>query len=63
MPVQALVTGKRYEGKYVALESFTSNRVVASGKNPSHVLDAAEKKGVADPVLVYVPRSGISHIY
>jgi len=63
MATQALVTEKRYEGKYVALESFTNNRVVSSGKNPARVLSAAAKKGVAHPVLVFVPRGDIAHIY
>ena len=45
MKSQALVAEKKYEGKYVALESFTNNRVVASGKDPLRVMTAAGKTG------------------
>ena len=63
MSSAALVAENKYEGKYVALESFTSNHVVASGKNPAHVLNAAEKKGIASPVIIFVPKEDITYIY
>lgn len=59
----ALVAEKKYEGKYVAFASFTDKRVVASGKDPVRVLNFAEKKGITEPVIVFIPRSNISHIY
>ncbi len=63
MAAQVLVAGKKYEGKYVAFESFTSTKVVSSGKDPVRVINAAEKKGIVEPVVVFVPRSDIAYIY
>lgn len=60
---QALVAEKRYEGKYVALESFTNNRVVSSGADPERVIKNAEKKGVAAPVLLFVPKGNLTQVY
>lgn len=60
---QTLVSDKKYKGKYVALKSFAENVVVASGKNPSEVMARANKKGVKEPVLVFVPEKPAVHIY
>jgi hypothetical protein len=57
------VNQKRYMGKYVALRSFVDKKVVASGKRPSDVAERAGKKGVKNPVIVFVPEKNISHIY
>ena len=46
-------------GKYIVTDSFTSNKVIASGKDPSKVLDEAAKKGVKDPVINFVYKKGI----
>ena len=58
-----LVADKKYEGKYVALESFTNKRVVASGNNPVRVLNAATKKGFTESVIVFVPKENMTYIY
>jgi len=63
MSSQALVAEKKYAGKYVALESFTNNRVVASGKDPLRVLNAAGKTGVKEPVIVFIPKENMTYIY
>lgn len=60
---QALVAEKRYEGKYVALESFTNNRVVSSGSDPERVIKNAEKKGVTAPVLLFIPKGNLTQVY
>ncbi len=57
------VSQKRYMGKYVALKSFVDKKVVASGKRPSEVAEHAGKKGVKNPVIVFVPEKNISQIY
>jgi hypothetical protein len=57
MSCQTLVSNKKYAGKYVALKSFVENKVIASGKNPSEVIKRANKKGIKDPVLIFVPQN------
>ncbi len=63
MAKSVLVADKKYEGKYVALESFISNKVVASGKDPEKVLNAATKSGAKEPVIVFVPKQNMAYIY
>ena len=63
MAGQVLVKEKRYEGKYVAMVSFTNNRVVASGDDPAKVVKLAEMKGVSQPVVLFVPKGNITQIY
>lgn len=63
MGSQVLVADKKYEGQFVALESFSTHRVVASGDNPSTVVEEARKKGVKTPVLLFVPQKDLTHIY
>lgn len=63
MSSMVLVANKKYEGKYVALESFTKNRVVASGLDPVKVMSAATKAGAKEPVIVFVPKENMSYIY
>ncbi len=47
---------REYKGKWVALESITNIKVVASGKNLKEVLGQAEQKGFKMPLMVQVPR-------
>lgn len=63
MSTQVLVTDRRYEGKYVAMASFASRKVIASGDNPASVVERAQKKGVTSPVLVFIPKKNVTHIY
>lgn len=63
MQSQTLVSNKKYKGKYVALKSFQENTVVASGKEPVRVIERANKKGVANPVIVFVPLNHMTHVY
>ena len=37
------------------MQSFDDNAVVASGDDPAKVMAAAVKKGVAAPVITYIP--------
>ena len=53
----------KYEGKYVALKSFTDNTVLAFGKKPQKVLEAALETGIEEPVIVYIPRRDTNYIY
>ncbi len=45
-----------YKGKWVALEGPNSNKVVASGKNLKKVVEEAQKKGIAMPVMTQIPK-------
>ncbi len=53
---------KRYSGKYVAVRSFKNNEVLCTGRNPSRVLNCA-KKQARNPVIFYVPKKDVVHIY
>ncbi|MDP8236810.1 MAG: DUF5678 domain-containing protein [Candidatus Erginobacter occultus] len=63
MKEQVLVTDQRYRGRYVAVDSFSKGKVVASGKVPEVVARRAEKKGVKSPVIIFVPGENLTHIY
>lgn len=62
-PRTLLSKGDKYRGKYVALKSFSSKTVIGSGTKPKTVLKAAQKKGVKEPVIFYVPEKDVKHIY
>ncbi|MBI5099827.1 MAG: hypothetical protein HZB30_11380 [Nitrospirae bacterium] len=55
--------GHKYNGKYVAVRSFKNNEVLSSGHDPSIVLEKAKKRGAKKPVLVFVPKKDMVHIY
>ena len=58
-----LVADGQYEGQYVALKSFQDNTVVAYGIEPVEVLAVAEAKGFSDPVVMFIPKSNMTHVY
>ena len=64
MPVITLVrNAKRYRGQYVTTKSFKDKNVITYGKNPLKILKAAKKKGVKEPVLIYVPKKEMAHLF
>ena len=64
MPANTLVkNGSKYHGKYVATRSFKDRTVVSSGTNATTVYAEAKSKGVRNPVLVYVPKKGMVHLF
>lgn len=64
MPSNVLIKdGDKYGGKYVATKSFRDNEVVCFGADPKRVYDAAVKKGIKDPVVFFVPKKDMIHIY
>jgi len=63
MPARTCVNNRKYIGKYVAMESFNNKTVVASGKDPVDVMSKADKNGVSDPLVVFVPPKGAVNIY
>jgi hypothetical protein len=60
---QTLIKETKYNGRYVALEDFGSNIVVASGDNPKDAYEIAVKKGYSSPVILYVPVKNMVQIY
>ena len=60
---QVLVKGLKYRGKFIAHESFNNHRVVASGHDPTSVLQKAESKGFNSAVLIYSPEDTDRFIY
>lgn len=55
--------GDKYGGKYVATKSFKDNKVVCFGPDLKKVYDKAIKMGIEDPVVFFVPKKGMIHIY
>ena len=55
--------GEKYGGKYVALRSYLEKDAISSGIDLLKVYTAAKKKGVANPVIFYVPKKNAVHIY
>ena len=58
-----LVKDEKYEGSYVALASFDSDTVVSSGKDVEIVVEKAEKLGISNPVIVFVPNKNMTYVY
>ena len=63
MAEHILVAEDKYDGKYVALRSFTDSEVLASGDDPIKVMKAAKEQGAASPVLFYVPERDMTFVY
>jgi Family of unknown function (DUF5678) len=59
-----LVNGAaRYGGQYVTVKSFASKIVVTHGKNAKDVFARAKKRGIEEPVLIYVPEKKMARLY
>ncbi|OGW57934.1 MAG: hypothetical protein A3D21_00280 [Nitrospirae bacterium RIFCSPHIGHO2_02_FULL_42_12] len=54
---------EKYEGKYVATKTFLDKDVICSGDDPVKVYNEAQNKGSDDPVIFYVPKRDVVHIY
>ncbi|MFH1245680.1 MAG: DUF5678 domain-containing protein [Candidatus Omnitrophota bacterium] len=60
---KVLVNSDKYNGQYVAIKSVTDNTIIGSGNTPEEALNAALKRGIKSPFLLYVPVEGLVHIY
>jgi len=60
---QTLINESGYEGKYVALASFSDRAVVASGDDLKTVVERAHEKGYDNPVTFFVPQHDIDLVY
>ena len=54
---------KKYSGKYVATRTFKNKEVISHGSDPVKVFNEAQKKGIKNPVIFYVPKKNIAQIY
>jgi hypothetical protein len=63
MSKQILITEEGYEGKYVAMRSMSDRTIIASGSNPDAVMKQANKQGVTDPVIFFVPNHDITLVF
>jgi hypothetical protein len=61
--VKELRIDEIYEGKYIALKSRNEEHVVSFGDDPKKVFDEAKQKGIENPVIIFVPKTGNVYIY
>lgn len=61
--IQALIDTSKFNGKFIAIKSYRDHTVIAEGKNPQETYEAAVQKGIADPVVTFIPASGMVQIY
>lgn len=62
MKDKVLIKEKACRGKYVAIKSLDSHKVIASGKDPQKVYKEAKKKE-KDPLMLFVPKEKQVQIY
>ncbi|HLD50058.1 MAG TPA: DUF5678 domain-containing protein [bacterium] len=60
---QVLAKGKKYSGKYVALQNFANPKVVGYGETPEEARNKALHKGFKHPVIAFVPSKTMVQIY
>ena len=60
---QTLINNNNFNGKYVTMEDFTNHTVVSEGSTPQEAYELAIKKGYKNPVLIFVPATGMVQIY
>ena len=58
-----LVRDEKYNGRYVALKNFDDSTIVSDGKDPKEAFENAIKKGIIEPVILYIPVKGMVQIY
>lgn len=61
--IQVVVAQDGHEGKYVALRSYNDRTPIASGTDPIEVIRDAVCKGVAEPVIFFVPDKDKACLY
>ena len=58
-----LIRDEKYNGRYVALKNFDDSTIVSDGKDPKEAFENAIKKGIIEPVILYIPVKGMVQIY
>ena len=54
---------EKYGGQYIAKRSWQSRDIIAHSQNMDQVIKRAEKQGVAEPVIMFVPKHNMVCIY
>ena len=60
---QTLVTEQKYQGKYIAYRSLNERKILASSSDAGRAMASARKKGVSEPVVVFVPNCEVGYMY
>ena len=60
---QVLIKEKKYQGQYVAVKNMEDTKVIALGRTLKITFEKAVKKGLENPLLIYVPEKDTVHIY
>jgi hypothetical protein len=58
-----LIKDKKYQGKFVTLNSLTDNSVVAYGDDPFEVSRLSMERGMKEPNIFYVSESNVALMY
>lgn len=61
--IQTLLNSAQYNGRYVAMKSFSDHAVVGDGETPQEAHEKAVKNGYMDPVMTFIPTKGMVQIY
>jgi hypothetical protein len=61
--LELVKNSKKYFGQYVAVKSFSDRTVISHGLKPMVVIKEAERKGIQEPVLIFVPQKGMLNVY
>lgn len=60
---QTLINNNNFNGKYVTIEDFANHTVISEGSTPQEAYEKAIKKGHKNPVIIFVPATGMVQIY
>ena len=60
---KVITINERYNGHYVALKNIDDNTVFGAGRDPQEALNQARKKGIENPLIIYVPEKDTINIY
>jgi hypothetical protein len=53
----------KYRGRFIATKDFNSTKVITYGKDAGAVHSRAIKRGCKSPVVSYVPKENMYHIF
>ena len=54
---------RRYAGQYVTVKEFGFKTVITHGKRAADVVQRAAKKGIHEPVLIFVHKQKMVYIF
>lgn len=58
-----LINTNKFNGQYVAIENIDNNKIVGNGNSPEEAIKTANKKGIKNPFIIYIPDKETVHIY